>query len=299
MGLICVGDAVLELAVRPAAAVARGGEAPAAIAVRAGGQALNVARVYRQLGGVSGLVAAVGQDAAAGLVLAELAQLGVVWRGVQVGEPTGTVVSVVEGQHRTMYAQRGANARLPLDEAAPWLVQPASMCALSGYLLLNARARQRLPRIVRRLRARRCVVAVDTPPADILNQIGSRKFLAAFDGADVLLTTEDEARALGGQGDVASQAKWLARHAACVVVKRGATGCWVYADPLSQAVPTQPLEEVDPTGAGDAFGAGFLFALRHRKGPVEAATFANRVAGAVISGKAEKLDCFATEAGLY
>eukprot|EP01064_Diplonema_japonicum_P033959 TRINITY_DN6856_c0_g1_i1.p2 TRINITY_DN6856_c0_g1~~TRINITY_DN6856_c0_g1_i1.p2 ORF type:complete len:326 (+),score=78.35 TRINITY_DN6856_c0_g1_i1:41-1018(+) len=46
-----------------------------------------------------------------------------------------------------------------------------------------------------------------------------------------------------------------------IVVKSGATGCWVY-DSVAQTTTAHPppavLEVVDTTGAGDAFNAGFL-----------------------------------------
>ncbi|RVT43811.1 hypothetical protein ENE74_04235 [Sphingobium algorifonticola] len=43
-----------------------------------------------------------------------------------------------------------------------------------------------------------------------------------------------------------------------------------------------PVQAVDTTGAGDSFNAGYLAARFHDRSRVEAARFANQVAGTVI-----------------
>jgi len=43
-----------------------------------------------------------------------------------------------------------------------------------------------------------------------------------------------------------------------IVLKRGKHGCTVYTRDAAVDVPAFRIEEVDPTGAGDCFDAGFL-----------------------------------------
>lgn len=68
----------------------------------------------------------------------------------------------------------------------------------------------------------------------------------------VLKASEEEARAL----DV----EWV-RGQTCLVITRGHEGCTVLAANERIDVPAFPAEEVDPTGAGDCFLAGFALGL--------------------------------------
>ncbi len=108
-------------------------------------------------------------------------------------------------------------------------------------------------------------------------------FMAA---ADVLLPTEAELLQLSGAGALKQAvAELLAeRPERLIVVTRGAQGCTVYsADGLVDA-PGYRVEAIDPTGAGDCFGAGFLSELLADKSPAEAARLAN-ACGALAVGE--------------
>ena len=61
------------------------------------------------------------------------------------------------------------------------------------------------------------------------------------------------------------------------VLKKGSGGCTVFSANTRVHVPAFRIREVDPTGAGDCFDAGFLCGLRDGKDPEESA----RVAAAV------------------
>lgn len=63
-----------------------------------------------------------------------------------------------------------------------------------------------------------------------------------------------------------------------IVVTRAARGATVYQSGESCEYPARPAREVDPTGAGDVFTAGFLVRLAETGDPCQAAVFANAVA---------------------
>jgi sugar/nucleoside kinase (ribokinase family) len=65
-----------------------------------------------------------------------------------------------------------------------------------------------------------------------------------------------------------------------VLVTLGSRGVAVRADGREERVATRPLDGIDPTGAGDAFGAAYLVARSGGQGPFEAA----RSATAVVRG---------------
>jgi sugar/nucleoside kinase (ribokinase family) len=76
--------------------------------------------------------------------------------------------------------------------------------------------------------------------------------------ADVLLANEAEAFAMSGTDDAERALELLSAHCSCVVIRRGAAGAIGIADGELHAVPADPVEVVDTTGAGDCFNAGFL-----------------------------------------
>lgn len=67
-----------------------------------------------------------------------------------------------------------------------------------------------------------------------------------------------------------------------VVVTLGRDGAVVYADGLAEHVPTIPLDDVDPTGAGDSWTTAYLAYRRQRHSPVSAARLANGAVAALL-----------------
>jgi 1D-myo-inositol 3-kinase len=65
---------------------------------------------------------------------------------------------------------------------------------------------------------------------------------------------------------------------ATIVVTRAARGATVYQAGESCDYPARPTREVDPTGAGDVFTAGFLICLAETGDACRAARFANAIA---------------------
>ncbi len=65
-----------------------------------------------------------------------------------------------------------------------------------------------------------------------------------------------------------------------IVLKRGEEGCTVYTRERSIDIPAYAVDEVDPTGAGDCFDAGFLCGLLEKRPLIECGRMA-AVAGAL------------------
>ena len=69
-----------------------------------------------------------------------------------------------------------------------------------------------------------------------------------------------------------------------VVLTHGKDGCTVYARDEERYFDAPPVNEVNPTGAGDIFAAAFLVRLQQTNGnPWEAAQFANQVAARSVT----------------
>lgn len=96
--------------------------------------------------------------------------------------------------------------------------------------------------------------------------------------AQVIAPTLNEARGLVGRDapdDVAEA--FLDMGIKQVVLKCGEQGCSIYTADSRLDIPGFKVQEVDPTGAGDCFIAGYLAALSRGMTPAEAGRYANAV----------------------
>jgi 1D-myo-inositol 3-kinase len=84
-------------------------------------------------------------------------------------------------------------------------------------------------------------------------------------GVDAAVLGEDD---VPGQGDLVGR---LARHIPVVAFTHGRRGCEVIVRGRTWRVGVHPAREVDPTGAGDVFSAGFFLALAGGAEPPDAA----------------------------
>jgi sugar/nucleoside kinase (ribokinase family) len=245
--VICVlGDAHLDVIVRPAGPIAHDTDTPAATRLSVGGQAANTAAWICALGGRARLIAARAPDLAGQLVAAELTRRGVELTGPVLAGRTGTVVSVSpDGTSRSMLTDRGVGPRLEASHLEPgwlagcdWLHLPAySLTAepVAGAALAAAAA---VPRL-----------SVDLSSVAVLEDYGPARFrdLLGRLAPVVVFGNEAEAALIAGPDGTSLPGTDL-------VVKLGPAG--VRAGGLVH--PAAPADPVDPTGAGDAFAAGYL-----------------------------------------
>jgi sugar/nucleoside kinase (ribokinase family) len=99
-----------------------------------------------------------------------------------------------------------------------------------------------------------------------------------LDRADVVFPSATEAAMLTGAKDDDEGCRQLAARGKTVLLKRGSAGCRVFTPGgTGRDVPSFEVAEVDPTGAGDSFCAGFTAALLEGMDVFEAARFANAV----------------------
>lgn len=94
---------------------------------------------------------------------------------------------------------------------------------------------------------------------------------------DVAIMSEEDAF-----GDRELMQKYLGL-AKLGVETRGREGCLIYCEGTTTPVPVVPVEELDPTGAGDIFAAAFLIRYRESGDFRDAARFANACASLSVS----------------
>jgi sugar/nucleoside kinase (ribokinase family) len=90
---------------------------------------------------------------------------------------------------------------------------------------------------------------------------------------DMLLLNDEEARQLSGEANLPAAARAIRKLGPrSVVIKRGDAGALLFHEGGVFAAPAFPIEDVvDPTGAGDSFGGGFMGWLA-REGDTSPAT---------------------------
>ena len=108
-------------------------------------------------------------------------------------------------------------------------------------------------------------------------------YLAA---ADLLLPTADEAHIITKTDDDDLAAAALMKEPKQIVVfKRGAEGASVYSVDGRVDVPGFAVTEVDPTGAGDCFNAGFIYGLEAGWSAAKAGTYACAAGALAVTQK--------------
>lgn len=265
MDLVCVGDVMLDVRA-DAGALADGGDVHGRVLVQPGGTSANAAVWAASSGASAGVIGAVGDDVAGDLLLASLAEHRVATDGVcRRSRPTGTMLILHEAGERSMVADRGANAALePAD--LPATIE-AGAVLVSGYLLLQPPTTEAALAALDRARAP--LVAVEAASWPLVEASGTEALLAAASAAGGILANEREAAVLTGR-EPGEACRALGERCRLAAVKRGARGACLSIDGAFHEAAAPPVEEIDPTGAGDAFDGVLLASLGRGLDPDEA-----------------------------
>ena len=164
-----------------------------------------------------------------------------------------------------MLTERGANAALHPSQVTDRLLDGAALLHLTGYSVVHAPDPDALARLIARARRAGVRISIDPASAGDIADYGAERFLRDIENADVIFPNRDEAIVLAGSlsaevpRDVEAEAALLSRRFALVVVTLGSDGVMLArGGRMLHHLPAEAVEIVDPTGAGDAFCAGFI-----------------------------------------
>jgi sugar/nucleoside kinase (ribokinase family) len=260
--LVCVGDVMLDIRV-DADALKRGGDVHGRVRLQPGGTSANAA-VWAAWDGASSRVhGRIGDDLQGRMLRSALAERGV--EEALVVDPdaqSGTMLIVHEPGERSMAADRGANANLVPDDLPASL--EAGAVLVSGYLLLQDAGHEAALAALERARA--AFVGVEAASWPLVESFGVDRFYEATAHATAVLANELEARTLTG-ADGVEAALALGERYRVAAVKLGAAGAVVVVDGSLHQAPAEPIDEIDPTGAGDAFDGVLLASLARGADP--------------------------------
>ena len=244
--ILVIGDVIEDVIVIPESEIRPNTDTNSTIHKSMGGQAANVASWLAYLGVQTRFVGCVGLTDVPKLD-AELSQHGIETALQSSAKPTGSLVVLVQGESRSMLTDRGANLDLNLRA-----IDPSGFAAvyLSGYSLLG-RTIDEIRDFAERVRSCGALLAIDPGSYGFIQDHGVEEFRKLISQADLIFPNLEEDQLLELSGSISLS----------VVTKgqKGASATWANGKRIE--VSGLATNSIDPTGAGDAFSAGFLASL--------------------------------------
>lgn len=249
--ILVIGDVVEDVIVIPESKIKPNTDTKSIIHKSMGGQAANVASWLSYLGVSTKFVGCVGLSDLKKLE-EELAQHGIETILQSSTKPTGSLVVLVEGQTRSMLTDRGANLDLDLSRIE---LSGFSIVYLSGYSLLGQNF-EKLSAFAASVKTSGALFVIDPGSYGFIQDHGVEEFKKLLELADIVFPNLEEEQLLG-----------LAQRVPLTVITRGDAGAVaVWSDGQKLETAGKSVASKDPTGAGDAFCAGFLARLISESG---------------------------------
>ena len=246
-----------------------------------GAPAIFIDQVGR-LGQPCGMVGRVGDDDFGRVNTRRLAADGVDVSAIAVDPEAATGSAFVryraDGSRDFVFnIKHSANGGLALDAAGRALIAGADHLHVMGSSLFSPAVVAATEEAVSAIRAKGGTVSFDPNiRRELLALPGMRVALSALlQRCDLFLPSGPELQLFAAeQDDAGAVAEILGRGVKAVVVKRGAAGAEYHDAAGSHRQAAFPVEEVDPTGAGDCFGAAFVVFWLRGHAPAEALRYA-------------------------
>lgn len=288
LDVLCVGASVVDIPLRPvdAGVFDRVSHPVDDISMQVGGDALNESIVLARLGARTGLVTAVGDDAAGSFIISRARSEGVDVSRVRIrkGMTTSLNIGLVrpDGERTFITTRNGSlwtTRESDLDVGGR--LGFARILAFGSIFNNPLVSGEWMASLFRRARAAGMTVCADMVPSRV--GAGLEDIAEALGCVDYFFPNADEAIGLTGAADERRAAAVLLDHGvANVILKMGGRGCLVCSAHATELVPAIRQRAVDTTGAGDNFVAGYIRALLRGADPVDAAVFANGVAAVSV-----------------
>ncbi len=283
-GIVIVGSLNMDLVVRVGGLPQPGQTVSGSeFKMLPGGKGANQAYTVARLGGRGALIGCVGDDLYAEQLRASLQSAGVNLHGVRVIAEASTGVALItveqSGQNQIVIAG-GANHCLQPGE-----VVAALAASDARYLLLQLESPlATVEAAATAAQAKGMTVVLDPAPAQPLPS----SLLGAI---DILTPNESEALTLLGLDGNAielAQAAEIAQRLLLlgprrIILKLGEKGVWLADREQARHFPTQRVDALDTTAAGDCFNGALAVALAEGKTIEQAIAFANCAAALSVT----------------
>jgi 2-dehydro-3-deoxygluconokinase len=263
MDVLCLGESMIVLAPAAAGPLRTADELHAGVA----GAESNVAVALARLGARAAWYGKVGDDPLGLRVLDVLDASGVDRSGVQTDpdRPTGVYFKDPGPDGTRVHYYRRGSAASTMGPGHLAGISPPRLLHLSGITpALSASCAALVEELLvdRALAPAQVSFDVNYRPALWPVAEAGPALARLADAADLAFVGLDEAAALWG-AKTADDVRDLVPNAGVLVVKDGGNGVTAYEGGHRAYAPAEPVDVVEPVGAGDAFAAGFLYGRLH------------------------------------
>lgn len=247
-----------------------------------GGSAANTIAGLAKLQVSAGFVGKVGDDAEGTELLESLMYLGVDTANIKVtrGKSGISIILVNNSGERSILLEPGVNDNIETRDIAIDYFHGAKIFHMSSFVCKDSqKSFDTQKKLVREIRSMGLKVSFD--PGHLYAKRG-RDIEDLIINTDIFFINEEEMKILTGMNYMEGSKSLLDKGANIVAVKMGDRGCFVTNGAREFHVPAFKSNAIDTTGAGDAFNAGFLYAILNKKSLEECSRYGNAVASLCI-----------------
>lgn len=224
-----------------------------------------------RLGRRAGFIGVVGNDDFGKCIVDRFKRDGVESTHVKIMDGYSTAVAFVmyrsDGSRKFLFhIPYAAAGQLKPDHIVPEYLKNVKYLHIMGSALsINEGSREACYKAMRLVRENGGKITFDPNLRPELLGIDKIRAICqpVLENCDIVMPSGDEACMLAGIGTAVEDAckKLLDQGINIVALKRGEKGSVIYTRDESLVVSSFKVEEVDPTGAGDCFDAGFVFGM--------------------------------------
>lgn len=288
--VLCAGVLVADIFVPPMPSLPEEGELRATddFLLATGGCAANVAVGLAKLGVGAAVSGRVGSDVFGDFIIGDLQANGIDTDGIRRSASSGTsktVVLPVIGQDRRFIHTFGASAEFSSADIA---LPESGILYVGGFLIMPALESEAVADLFRRARERGVTTVLDVVVPVGKGPSSMQLLSPILPHSDFFMPNDEEAHALTGERDPRAQAqRFLDAGCKTVVITRGKHGTLLMDESAIYEAGVFPIDFVDGSGSGDAFGAGFIAGLVEGWDIVDTLRFASAIGASACT----KLGC--------
>lgn len=227
------------------------------------------------------IIGCVGDDDFGALNIGRLRRDGVDVSGVAIHPefPTGTAFvryNLDGGRDFILNIAHSAAGQIAMTDSGRALLRKAGHLHIMGSSLASPILAREIMQAMHAVKRRGGTVSFDPNMRDEPSRERREMFRAILPHTNIFLPSSEElTRLTEARDETDAIAEILGLGTSCIVLKRGAHGASYHDRERSLAVPGFPVQEIDPTGAGDCFGAAFVVCRLQGRSVDESLVYAN------------------------